>query len=57
MLQEERLVDAEPQKRARVARFDPTHLEAIYAQRILLEGLGALLTVPAIGRVKSRDVV
>jgi DNA-binding GntR family transcriptional regulator len=48
MLQEEDLVDAEPQKRARVKEFDIGRLEAIYAQRILLEGLGARLTAPAI---------
>lgn len=48
MLQEEGLVEAEPQKRARVASFDPTHLESVYAQRVLLEGLGALLTAPTV---------
>lgn len=44
MLQEEGLVEAQPQKRARVVAFDPEHLEAVYAQRILLEGLAATLT-------------
>jgi DNA-binding GntR family transcriptional regulator len=44
MLQEEGLVEAQPQKRARIAAFDPSHLEAVYAQRILLEGLAATLT-------------
>lgn len=48
MLQEEGLVEAEPQKRARVAGFDPAHLEAVYAQRILLECLGARLTADGI---------
>lgn len=47
MLQEEGLVDAEPWKRARVVGFDAAHLEAIYVQRIMLEGLGVLVTVPA----------
>ena len=46
MLQEEGLVEAEPQKRARVAAFDPAHLETVYTQRILLESLGAQLTAP-----------
>jgi DNA-binding GntR family transcriptional regulator len=46
MLQEEGLVDAEPQKRARVVGFDPGHLEAVYVQRILLESLAARLSAP-----------
>ncbi|MGH2477025.1 MAG: GntR family transcriptional regulator [Candidatus Limnocylindrales bacterium] len=46
MLQEEGLVDAEPWKKARVVSFDPTHLEAVYVQRITLEGLALRLTVP-----------
>src|SRR5882762_1619922 len=41
MLQEEGLVEAEPQKRARIVGFDPADLEAAYVQRILLESLGA----------------
>lgn len=46
MLQEEGLVEAEPQKRARVVGFDPGHLEAVYVQRIMLESLVAKLTAP-----------
>jgi DNA-binding GntR family transcriptional regulator len=46
-LQEEGLVEQEPQKRARVVGFDPADLEAAYVQRILLEGLAAGLTAPA----------
>ncbi|HVW17398.1 MAG TPA: GntR family transcriptional regulator [Solirubrobacteraceae bacterium] len=46
MLQEEGLVEAEPQKRARVVGFDPAHLDAVYTERILLEGLAASLTAP-----------
>jgi DNA-binding GntR family transcriptional regulator len=53
MLQEEGLVEAEPQKRARVPRFDPAHLEAVYTQRVLLEGMGALVTA---GRMAAADV-
>lgn len=48
MLQSEGLVEAEPQRRARVAAFDTDHLESVYAQRILLEGMSARLTVPAL---------
>ena len=47
MLQREDLVDAEPQKRARVKEFDVDRLEAVYTQRILLEGLAARLTAHA----------
>lgn len=49
MLQEEGLVDAEPQKRARVVGFDPGHLEAVYVQRIMLESLVAKMTAPRAG--------
>lgn len=46
MLQEEGLVEAQPQKRARVVGFDPRHLEAVYTQRVLLESLAASITAP-----------
>lgn len=49
MLQEEGLVEAQPQKRARIVGFDPSHLEAVYVQRVLLEGLAATLTASSIG--------
>ena len=48
MLQEEGLVEAQPQKRARIVGFDPSHLEAVYAQRVLLEGLAATITARTI---------
>jgi DNA-binding GntR family transcriptional regulator len=44
MLQEEGLVVAEPQRRARVTGFDPEHLEAVYAQRVLLEAVATRVT-------------
>jgi DNA-binding GntR family transcriptional regulator len=44
MLQEEGLVEAEPQKKARIVGFEPAHLEAVYVQRIVMEGLAATLT-------------
>jgi DNA-binding GntR family transcriptional regulator len=56
MLQEEGLVDAEPQKRARVREFDVAQLEAVYAQRILLEGLGARLTAPRIEDERLKEL-
>ena len=43
-LQAEGLVEAEPQKKARVTRFDPAHCEALYTERILLEGVAATRT-------------
>jgi DNA-binding GntR family transcriptional regulator len=46
MLQEEGLIEAKPQMRARVAVFDPAELECVYVQRILLEGLAITITTP-----------
>jgi DNA-binding GntR family transcriptional regulator len=46
MLQEEGLVHAEPNRRARVVRFQLDDLEAISAQRIMLSALATYLTVP-----------
>jgi len=46
MLQEEGLVQAETNRRMRVARFDAADLDADYACRILLETLALDLTVP-----------
>ncbi len=45
-LQEEGLVEAEPQRRARVVGFDPGHLESIFTQRITLEALAASVSAP-----------
>jgi DNA-binding GntR family transcriptional regulator len=44
MLQKEGLVVAEPQRLARVRGFDPAHLEAVYAQRVLTECLATGMT-------------
>jgi DNA-binding GntR family transcriptional regulator len=49
MLQEEGLVDAEPNKRARVKGFDAGDLESVYSTRILLESFGVALTIPRFG--------
>jgi DNA-binding GntR family transcriptional regulator len=46
MLQEEGLIEAEHNQRARIPIFDPQVLDAIYASRVLLEALGIRLTVP-----------
>lgn len=46
MLQEEGLIEAEHNQRARIPSFDPQVLDAIYASRVLLEALGIRLTVP-----------
>jgi DNA-binding GntR family transcriptional regulator len=46
MLQEEGLIDAENNRRARVATFHLDDLEAISAQRILLSSLATCITVP-----------
>ncbi len=46
MLQEEGLIEAEHNQRARIPSFDPQVLDAIYASRVLLEALGIRLTIP-----------
>lgn len=45
MLQEEGLIEAEPNRRARVTRFDPEDLDTVYGCRVMLESLGCVLTV------------
>ena len=45
MLQQEGLITAERNQRARVAAMDPEVLESVYAQRILLSSLGIAVTV------------
>lgn len=49
MLHEEGLVIAAPQQRARVVGFDPDQVEALYAERIAVEAVGASLTAVSIG--------
>jgi DNA-binding GntR family transcriptional regulator len=48
MLQEEGLVDGEPNKRTSVTGFDSGDLEFIYSTRILLESFAVALTIPAL---------
>jgi DNA-binding GntR family transcriptional regulator len=45
MLQEEGLIEAEPNRRARVTRFDPGDLDTVYGCRVMLESLACILTV------------
>jgi DNA-binding GntR family transcriptional regulator len=45
MLQEEGLVEIEPNQRTRVAGLDPQELDDIYASRILFETLGLSMTL------------
>jgi len=45
MLQEEGLVEATPNHRARVREIDPRELEDLYATRILLESLAVKITI------------
>jgi DNA-binding GntR family transcriptional regulator len=47
MLQEEGLVEIEPNQRTRVAGLDPEELDGIYANRILLETVGLSMTMGA----------
>lgn len=53
MLQREGLVDAEPNRRVRVAGFSVDDMEELYTVRIGLEALAVRLTVP---RLDSTDI-
>jgi DNA-binding GntR family transcriptional regulator len=48
LLQEEGLIEAEPDQRARVHGFDAEDLDSVYAARISLESLAVTMTVPTI---------
>jgi DNA-binding GntR family transcriptional regulator len=50
MLQAEGLVRSEHQRRMRVVSIDSREIDALYAERILLESLGISLTVPLLRR-------
>src|SRR6202042_2644977 len=54
MLQEEGLVEFEPNQRTRVAGLDPAELDDIYASRILLETLALSMTIGHFG-AKARS--
>jgi DNA-binding GntR family transcriptional regulator len=52
-LQQEGLIEAEPNRKARVVGFDAEDLEVVYTGRLLYEPLGIALTVP---RLSDADV-
>lgn len=49
MLQEEGLVEIEPNQRTRVAGLDPDELDQVYAQRVVLECLALSMTLNSFG--------
>lgn len=55
MLQEEGLVEIEPNQRTRVASLDPQELDEIYASRILMETLALSMTIATFGAADRRD--
>src|ERR1700691_1436909 len=55
MLQEEGLVEIEPNQRTRVAGLDPQELDDVYASRILLETLALSLTLEEFTPARQRD--
>lgn len=48
MLQRENLVEAQFNRRVRIAGLTTTNLEGLYAERIVIESLGVRLTVPSL---------
>jgi DNA-binding GntR family transcriptional regulator len=55
MLQEEGLVEIEPNQRTRVAGLDPKELDDLYASRILLETLALALTLDSFSAADARQ--
>jgi DNA-binding GntR family transcriptional regulator len=55
MLQEEGLVEIEPNQRTRVAGLDPHELDDIYASRILMETLALSMTVGNFGAQQRKE--
>jgi len=55
MLQDEGLVEIEPNQRTRVAGLDPQELDDIYAGRILLETLALSMTIGHFGAKARRE--
>src|SRR3989440_12360193 len=55
MLQEEGLVEIEPNQRTRVAGLDPRELDDVYASRILHETLALSLTLDGFGTADQRQ--
>lgn len=55
MLQEEGLVEIEPNQRTRVAGLDPQELDDIYGSRILLETLALSMTLEGFGAASRKE--
>src|ERR1700689_2012140 len=55
MLQEEGLVEIEPNQRTRVAGLDPQELDELYASRILLETLALSMTLDTFTAERQRE--
>src|SRR6266487_5504232 len=55
MLQEEGLVEIEPNQRTRVAGLDPQELDDVYASRIMLETLALSMTLTEFGPARQRE--
>ena len=55
MLQEEGLVEIEPNQRTRVAGLDPAELDDVYASRILLETLALSMTLEQFTPDRQRE--
>jgi DNA-binding GntR family transcriptional regulator len=55
MLQEEGLVEIEPNQRTRVAGLDPQELDDVYASRILLETLALSMTIATFGPAARKE--
>lgn len=55
MLQEEGLVQIEPNQRTRVAGLDPRELDDLYASRILLEALALSMTLDEFNAARRRE--
>ena len=56
MLQQEGLIEAEYNQRARVPAFAPSIVDSLYASRILLEALSIRLTVPRLDQSDVQDL-
>jgi DNA-binding GntR family transcriptional regulator len=55
MLQEEGLVEIEPNQRTKVAGLDPQELDDVYASRILLETLALSMTMGKFGAASRKE--
>ncbi len=56
MLQEEGLVQAQSNRRARVAVFDADELELVYSSRLMLSSLAATMSIPRMSRADIKEL-